>query len=91
MGYLDNHYVESPFLGTLVIDREKVFIRYAHGDVWVAETQAKLIREAVGEMLIYVEGVNFVILPTYLNPRDHVAIVTVPDNMFQKYEQEEAH
>ena len=84
MGYLDNHhYVESPFEGTLVIDREKVFIRYAYGEVRIVETQAKLIREAVGETLMYVEGVNFVILPLYLNTKDPVAIVTVPDNIFE--------
>ncbi len=85
MEHLDNHhYAEYPFLGTLVIDREKVFIRYFYGEVRIVETQAKLIREAVGEILMYIEGVYFVILPLYLNTKDPVAIVTVPDNMFQR-------
>jgi hypothetical protein len=76
--------VESPFEGTLVIDGEKIYIRYAYGNVNVAEVQARPIREAVGnDLLMYIEGVNFVILPLYLNPKDHVALVTVPDNIFE--------
>ena len=93
MEHLDNHhYVESPFEGTLVVDGEKIYIRYVYGDVMLAEIQARKIREALGDgMLLYFGPVHFVILPIYVNSGDYIGLVTVPDNMFQKYEQEEAH
>ena len=83
MEHLEDYYVPSPFEGTLVIDGERIYIRYVYGNVNVAEVQARPIREAVGnEMLMRIEGVNFVILPLYLNPKDHVALVIVP-NIFE--------